>query len=139
MSLDKVSIDTVQRFSDSPKKFGLFLSGEKADNGCMAEAYRVERWNGVGAPDAEALRERMEAEGFGVYRWCDRPGAAYEVHTHSDDQSHWVISGEIEFEVEGIGIVRLGAGDRDFMPAGTEHSARVVGDEPVTYLIGEKY
>ena len=29
-------------------------------------------------------------------------------------------------------------GDRDFMPAGTYHSARVAGDEPVMYLVGEK-
>ena len=104
----------------------------------MADGYRVERWNGTGAPDAEALRERMEAEGYGVYRWCDRPGAVYEVHTHGDDQSHWVISGRSKLSVSSAGEFELGPGDRDFMPAGTEHSAQVVGNEPVIYLIGAK-
>ena len=28
--------------------------------------------------------------------------------------------------------------DRDFMPAGTYHSARVLGEEQLLYLIGEK-
>ena len=104
----------------------------------MAESYRVERWDRASRPDAEALRERMEAEGYGVFRWCDRPGAVYEVHTHSDDQSHWVISGRLKLTVYGSGEFELGPGDRDFMPAGTEHSARVVGDETVVYLIGRK-
>lgn len=31
----------------------------------------------------------------------------------------------------------LEAGDRDFMPAETYHSARVIGDEAVLYLVGE--
>jgi len=56
---------------------------------------------------------------------------------HADDQSHWVVSGRLELMVEGYGTFVLEAGDRDFMPAGTYHSARVLGDEPVLYLIGE--
>ena len=112
--------------------------GEKADNGVMAEGYRVELWDGAGVPDADVLRGRMEAEGYGVYRWCDRPGAVYGVHTHSDDQSHWVISGRLGLTVSGSGEFELGPGDRDFMPAGTEHSARAIGDETVVYLIGAK-
>ena len=104
----------------------------------MAEGYRVELWDGAGVPDADVLRGRMEAEGYGVYRWCDRPGAAYGVHIHSDDQSHWVLSGRLRLTVNGSREFELGPGDRDFMPAGTEHSARVVGDEPVVYLVGEK-
>ena len=104
----------------------------------MADGYRVEKWNGDGTPDTEILRERMEAGGYGVFRWCDRPAAVYDMHTHGDDQSHWVISGRLMLTVSGFGEVELGPGDRDFMPAGTEHSARVVGDEPVVYLIGAK-
>ena len=33
----------------------------------------------------------------------------------------------------------LRAGDRDFLPANTMHSAFVPGDEPVIYLIGAKH
>ncbi len=64
------------------------------------------------------------------------------VHTHSinigDDQSHWIVSGQFELTIENFGTVLLEAGDRDFMPAETYHSARVIGEEPVIYLIGEK-
>jgi quercetin dioxygenase-like cupin family protein len=49
-----------------------------------------------------------------------------------------VISGTLELTVEKFGTFILEKGDRDLMPAGTYHSARVIGDEPVIYLIGEK-
>jgi quercetin dioxygenase-like cupin family protein len=98
---------------------------------------RVERWSGTGKPDARELRRRMEAEGYSVFEWSDPPGRVYAPHTHSEDQSHWVISGAIALEVGGEEYI-LRAGDRDFLPAGTVHAARVVGDEPVVYLIGAK-
>ena len=80
----------------------------------------------------------MTAEGYGVFGWSDQPGTTYGVHKHATHQSHWIISGALELEVQGVGTVTLNPGDRDFMPAGTYHSARVLGDEPVVYLIGEK-
>ncbi len=104
----------------------------------MPDGYRVEKWRNSGAPDPVDLRERMEAEGFGTYGWTDRPGAFYGEHEHVNDQSHWVISGRLRLTVKGHGEFELGPGDRDFMPAGTVHSAQVVGDEPVVYLIGER-
>jgi quercetin dioxygenase-like cupin family protein len=44
----------------------------------------------------------------------------------------------LELKVEDAGIFILEPGDRDFMPKDTRHSARVIGDEPVVYLIGSK-
>jgi mannose-6-phosphate isomerase-like protein (cupin superfamily) len=101
-------------------------------------SYRVEKWSGSQIPNPAALREFLESEGYSVYQWSDRPGAVYSRHMHSEDQSHWIISGALELAVEGFGTFVLEAGDRDMMPAGTYHSARVIGDEPVVYLIGEK-
>jgi mannose-6-phosphate isomerase-like protein (cupin superfamily) len=80
----------------------------------------------------------MENDGFSVYEWSDSPGATYSTHMHDNDQSHWIVSGTLELDVAGYGIVQLSPGDRDFMPAGTDHAARVIGDEPVVYLIGSK-
>lgn len=100
--------------------------------------YRVEKWSGPGRPDEAELRKVLAAEGFSVYKWSDRPGAVYGVHSHVEDQSHWILSGRMELTVEGFGEFLLEAGDRDHMPGGTNHSARVVGDGPVVYLIGEK-
>jgi quercetin dioxygenase-like cupin family protein len=48
-----------------------------------------------------------------------------------------VLRGAIALTVDGHEYV-LRAGDRDWLPAGTVHSARVVGDEAVTFLIGSK-
>lgn len=100
--------------------------------------FYVERWNKVSQPNSAELRSALENEGFSVFDWSDPPRAIYEAHKHSKDQSHWIISGALELSVEGAGTYVLRAGDRDFLPAETSHSARVVGDEPVIYLIGEK-
>jgi quercetin dioxygenase-like cupin family protein len=79
----------------------------------------------------------MEAEGYSVFQWSDPPGRVYGAHAHAEDQSHWIISGALVLRVEGEEYT-LRAGDRDFLPANTVHEARVVGSEPVVYLIGAK-
>ena len=104
----------------------------------MNSGYRVERFSGAELPTVVELRRKLESEGYAVYEWTDRPGAVYEVHEHAEDQTHWIISGSLELEVDGFRRVILGPYDRDLMPAGTKHSARVVGAEPVRYLIGER-
>ena len=100
--------------------------------------YKVEKWKDDNAPDPATLRRILISEGYSVFQWTDEPGAVYGVHSHGNDQSHWIISGTLELNVEGAGKFLLMAGDRDFMPAGTDHSAKVVGNEPVVYLIGGK-
>ena len=98
----------------------------------------IERWSGPLPPDKQALRERLEAEGYSVFEWKDAPGTSYGPHTHGEDKSHWIISGALTLRV-GWEEYTLRAGDRDFLPAHTEHSAMVPGDEAVVYLIGAKY
>jgi quercetin dioxygenase-like cupin family protein len=100
--------------------------------------YRVKKWDSDEPPDESSLKERMESEGFSVYRWSDAPGAVYPTHSHGNNQSHWIIKGSIEFVINGDETFTLEAGDRDFMPAGTDHSARVVSEAPAVYLIGER-
>lgn len=100
--------------------------------------YRIEKWNGVNAPDAPMLKLSMERDGYRVFQWSDAAGATYSMHKHDTDQSHCIVSGALELTIEDVGTFVLKKGDRDFMPAGTYHSARVVGDEAVVYLIGEK-
>ncbi len=104
----------------------------------MADRYRVERWTAPNAPNSAMLRYALEGEGFDAFQWADRPGIFYGLHAHPEDQSHWIVSGHLELSVKGAGRFQLGPGDRDFMPAGTYHSARVIGDDPVVYLIGIK-
>lgn len=98
---------------------------------------RVDRWQRSEAPQERDLVRRLESEGYSVFRWSDPPGRTYAPHSHGEDQSHWVLDGSLALTVGGEEYV-LGPGDRDFLPAGTVHAARVVGDEPVVYLIASK-
>lgn len=99
---------------------------------------QVERWNEAARPDASDLKQRLQAEGYSVFQWSDAPGTEYGPHAHAEDQSHWIISGELELDVGGE-TYRLCAGDRDFLAANTIHSAFVPGDKSVVYLIGARY
>ncbi len=98
---------------------------------------KVERWSKDESPRAAELRAVLEREGYSVFEWSDAPGTRYGAHRHPEDQSHWIISGELELCVQDE-TYRLRAGDRDFLPAGTVHSAFVPGREPVRYLIGAR-
>jgi magnesium chelatase subunit I len=103
----------------------------------MKPNYRVEKWKEVYEPNAAMLRLILVREGYRVLQWSDQPNKVYPQHSHGEDQSHWIVSGKLEVTVENYGTVVLEPGDRDFMPAHTYHTARVISDEPVLYLIGE--
>ena len=99
---------------------------------------QIERWNDATRPNARELRQQLERQGYSVFQWSDAPGTKYGPHAHGEDQSHWIISGELELRV-GYETYTLRPGDRDFLPADTIHSAFVPGDDAVTYLIGAKH
>jgi quercetin dioxygenase-like cupin family protein len=98
----------------------------------------VERWAEAGVPEPQELKRRLIDEGYSVFQSSDAPGTKYGPHAHAEDQSHWIISGELELRV-GYETYSLGAGDRDYLPANTTHSAFVPDDEPVVYLIGARH
>lgn len=104
----------------------------------MENNYRIERWTQIYAPNAAMLRYILTSEGYRVFQWSDQPQAIYVNHKHDTDQSHWIISGALELTIERVGTFVLEAGDRDFMPANTYHSVRIVSEEPAVYLVGEK-
>lgn len=99
---------------------------------------QIQRWREVYKPNPAVLRFILAAEGCRIFHWVDRAGNVYGIHKHDTDQIHWIISGELEITLERGGSYVLKTGDRDFMPAQTWHSARVLGEEPVSYLVGEK-
>ena len=104
----------------------------------MKAHYRIERWRQPFAPNPAMLRRVLESEGYAVFQWSDRPDVVYGLHKHGTEQSHWIVSGKLELMIEAVGTFVLAAGDRDFMPAHTYHTARVISEEAVVYLIGEK-
>lgn len=103
----------------------------------MAFDYRVERWKQPYPPNPAMLRLELTYEGYDVFQWAERPNTKYGSLKHPQAQSHWIVSGNLEIVVERVGRYVLGPGDRDFMPAGTYHTLRVLGNEPVIYLVGE--
>jgi len=103
-----------------------------------AMTIQVERWSESTPPNAADLRRRLESEGYSVFQWSDAPGTTYAAHSHPEDQSHWILAGQLELRV-GNETYTLSAGDRDFLAANTTHSAFVPGDESVAYLIGAKH
>jgi quercetin dioxygenase-like cupin family protein len=67
------------------------------------------------------------------------PGVAFGKHTHPGEEIIYVLEGTFEYEVEGKPPVTLKAGDVLFIPAGTVHAAKNVGNvtasELATYIV----
>ena len=87
-------------------------------------------------PREGTLRQRLEADGFDVFRWRDDAGADYQPHAHDHDESLWVIQGEITFGV-GDERLHLRPGDRLMLPKGTVHTA-LAGADGCLYFIGQR-
>ena len=68
-----------------------------------------------------------------LVRYVYRRGAVFPVHAHPQEQITTVLSGRIQFEVDGVTLV-LGPGETAVIPAGIPHGASVVGDETVETL-----
>jgi quercetin dioxygenase-like cupin family protein len=104
----------------------------------MPVNYRIEKWREYHAPNPAMLRYLLVKEGYNVFQWSDRPGMIFARHKHDEDQCHWIVAGSLEIHIEELGSFVLSPGDRDFLPAHTYHSARVISEEPVIYLVGAK-
>jgi quercetin dioxygenase-like cupin family protein len=67
------------------------------------------------------------------------PGAVAPNHTHPGEEIIYVLEGSLEYQVEGKPPVTLHAGEVLFIPAGTIHAAKNVGNgngaELATYVV----
>ena len=99
---------------------------------------QIDRWSESSLPNPEELKQRLQSEGYSVFEWSDAVGTKYGPHAHAEDQSHWIISGELELRA-GHEAYRLRPGDRDYLPANTIHSAFVSGEKALIYLIRAKH
>jgi len=80
----------------------------------------------------------MEAEGYEVAVYAYREGTAFPPHEHSQAKCDGVLEGVLRITV-GSESWDLGAGDRLYLPAGTRHSAQVVGAKTVVSLDGTRW
>ena len=62
------------------------------------------------------------------------PGSSFPRHKHPGEEIIYVITGTLEYELEGKGWVTLKAGDVLFVPSGGVHAARNRGDAPAAEL-----
>ena len=80
----------------------------------------------------------MESEGYEVASYAYREGTVFGPHEHAQDKCDGVVQGVLRVTV-GNQTYDLGAGDRLYLPAGTRHSALVVGNETVLSLDGTRW
>ena len=96
---------------------------------------KVEHWNPEvdGSLTEERLRRRLEGRGYRVTRYEYPPGMVFPDHVHPVDKIDGVLAGRFRMAMHGKAVV-LEAGDCLEVPAGTVHSAEVVGNQPVITL-----
>lgn len=100
---------------------------------------RIDHWNepGDGALSEQAMRRKLEGLGYAVSRYTYPPGTYFPTHVHGVDKIDGVLSGRFRIEIEHESVV-LEPGDLLWVPAGTPHSAEVVGKEAVVSLDAER-
>jgi quercetin dioxygenase-like cupin family protein len=97
---------------------------------------KVIRWKkDKGQPNLDMIRGLVANE-VGLsrpYTWSDAPGKFYPEHIHNEDELRWIVQGSLTVGVNGKEI-KLKAGDRIELPAGTPHWAKVAEDAPIIYI-----
>ena len=100
----------------------------------MSEPVRLEPWTAQDGPLTEKrLMAVLEREGFEVAVYAYREGTEFPEHAHAQDKCDAVVEGVLRIQI-GADAYDLKAGDRLYLPAGTRHSARVVGRKAVVAL-----
>ena len=74
-----------------------------------------------------------EGPHFSMRRFEMQPGGSMPLHTNTVEHEQYVLSGRAEVRI-GDEIHRVEAGTVVFIPAGTPHDYRVLGDEPFAFL-----
>ncbi len=78
-------------------------------------------------------RQVIDGRSQTLIRYVYRRGAVFPVHAHPQEQITTVLSGRIQFTIDGVTVL-LGPGETAVIPAGVLHGAAVVGDEAVETL-----
>ena len=97
---------------------------------------RLERWNAAdGALTEKRLMRLMEFEGYDVLVYTYRAGTVFPEHEHAQAKCDAVLEGVLRVTADGQ-TFDLRQGDRLYVPAGTRHTAEVVGEKTVVSLDG---
>ena len=71
-----------------------------------------------------SIEETLRREADDVYAWSNGPGDRYARHAHEFTKILYCVTGSIDFALDDR-VIRLTAGDRMILPAGTAHAATV--------------
>lgn len=105
-----------------------------------AQAAPAKNWQ-AGLHRTDLLRQDLDVSGREVIQVLVDfdAGVASPKHSHPGVEVAHVISGTFEYQLEGQAPVTLKAGDSLYIPAGTAHVAKNVGDgkasELATYIV----
>jgi quercetin dioxygenase-like cupin family protein len=108
------------------KQLMLETMRERANNVNWSEIAVEEVYPGI-------TRQVVQGERQTLVRYVYQPGSVFPEHHHPQEQVTTVLSGRIEFDVNGA-LATLGPGDVAVIPADTPHGARVTGDKVVETL-----
>lgn len=85
---------------------------------------------------SERIIQTLEAEGYEVYEWQDKPGTNYPEHVNDTDVTFLVTDGSMVFNFSGE-MKELSTRERLDIKAGIPYSI-VVGPSGVIYIRGDK-
>jgi quercetin dioxygenase-like cupin family protein len=101
------------------------LSGALATEPSLGDIKRTDLLrNDLSAPGREAVQVLVEFE----------PGVAAVKHSHPGEEIVYVTKGSLEYRLEGKSPVVVRAGEALFIPNGTPHSVRNVGNDKAAEL-----
>lgn len=111
----------------------LIIATGGAQQGAQAQLSGIERTElmkeDLSAPGREVVQVRVEFP----------PGVVAAWHSHPGEELVYVVEGLLEYQLDGRSPVTLKAGEVLFIPAGTPHAVRNVGQgaaaELATYLV----
>lgn len=100
---------------------------------------RLEHWDASDGPLTEKrMMVLLEGEGYEVAAYAYRAGTVFPEHEHAQEKCDAVLEGVLRITAGGV-FYDLKPGDRLYLPAGTRHSAEVVGRKTVLSLDGTKW
>ena len=97
-------------------------------------AVRLETWSEEDGPLTEKrVMGFLEREGYEVAVYAYREGTEFPEHEHAQDRCDAILEGFFRIRAGGE-VFELKPGDRLYIPAGTRHSAEVIGRRTVVSL-----
>lgn len=84
---------------------------------------QISPWPHKAPATEESVKQDIRTSGLDAMRWEGDPHKVYLSHHHTLTKTLWCAVGDIVFCVDGQNV-RLVAGDKMIVPAGTMHSAQ---------------